>query len=371
MGGGSPQVTTSRQELPKWLEQPTRENIAIADAIAKRPFEQYGGQTTAGLSPDQIASYNMTRENVGAYQPAYGASLGTTASVAGYQPGTFTGGDIGAYMNPYLQNVEANALGGLEAQRLRSQQGIAQSARTAGAFGGSRQGISEAMSNVETARQAGDLSAKIRSQGYDTAAGLMQSDMNRALQGQQLRLQAGGQLSDIAGAGQRALYADAAALENIGKSQQAQQQALLNDAYQRYQAERNYPIDMLNLRIGATSAVPNIGTTTQSTSGGGNSMLSFLGGLGSAGTGLANIGSMLFGASDEGMKTDITKMGKDKETGLDLYAYRYKGDPKSYPKVVGPMAQDIEKKFPDQVKDIGGRKAVNLGFGPMRRAFAA
>lgn len=370
MGGGSPQVTTSRQELPAWLEQPTRENIAIADTIAKRPFEQYGGQTTAGLSPDQISAYNFTRQNVGAYQPAYGASLGTTASVAGYQPGTFTGGDIGAYMNPYLQNVEANALSGLESQRLRAQQGIAQSARTAGAFGGSRQGIAEALSNVETARQAGDLSAKIRSQGYDTAAGLMQSDMERALEGQRLRLQAGGQLSDIAGAGQKALYADAAALENIGKTQQGQQQALLNDAYQRYQAERNYPIDMLNLRIGATSAVPGVGTTTQSTSGGGNSMLSFLGGLGSAGTGLASL-APLFGFSDERMKTDISKVGKDKETGLDLYAYRYKGDPKSYPKVVGPMAQDIEKKFPDQVKDIGGRKAVNLGFGPMRRAFAA
>ena len=370
MGGGSPQVTRSEQTLPKWLEKPTRENIAIADAIAKRPFEQYGGQTVAGLSPDQLASYNMTRENVGAYQPAYGAALGTTASVAGYQPGTFTGGDIGAYMNPYLENVEANALGGLESQRLKAQQGIAQSARTAGAFGGSRQGISEAMSNVETARQAGDLSAKIRSQGYDTAAGLMQSDMNRALQGQQLRLQAGGQMSDIAGAGQRALYADAAALENIGKSQQAQQQALLNDAYQRWSAERNYPIDMLNLRIGATSAVPGVGTTTQSTSGGGNSWLSMLGGLGAGASGLASLLPLL-GFSDERMKTDISKVGKDKETGLDLYAYRYKGDPKSYPKVVGPMAQDIEKKFPDQVKDIGGRKAVNLGFGPMRRAFAA
>ena len=370
MGGGSPQVTKSEQTLPAWLEKPTRENIAIADEIAKRPFEQYGGQTVAGLSPDQLAAYKYTRQNIGAYQPAYGAALGTTASVAGYRPGTFTGGDIGAYMNPYLENVEANALGGLESQRLRAQQGIAQSARTAGAFGGSRQGISEAMSNVETARQAGDLSAKIRAAGYDTAAGLMQTDMDRALKGQELRLRAGGQMSDIAGAGQGALYADAAALENIGKTQQAQQQALLNDAYQRYQAERNYPIDMLNLRIGATSAVPGVGTTTQSTSGGGNSLLSFLGGLGSAGTGLASL-LPLFSASDEGMKTDITKMGKDKETGLDLYAYRYKGDPKSYPKVVGPMAQDIEKKFPDQVKDIGGRKAVNLGFGPMRRAFAA
>jgi hypothetical protein len=74
--------------------------------------------------------------------------------------------------------------------------------------------------------------------------------------------------------------------------------------------------------------------------------------------------------SDENMKTDIKKVGKDDETGLNLYAYRYKGDPKTYPKIVGPMAQEVEKKFPDQVVDIGKFKAVNLGFGPMQRAFS-
>ena len=57
-------------------------------------------------------------------------------------------------------------------------------------------------------------------------------------------------------------------------------------------------------------------------------------------------------------------------SGLDLYAYRYKGDPKTYPKVVGPMAQDIAKKFPDQVREVGGKLSVNLGFGPMKKAFA-
>ena len=73
--------------------------------------------------------------------------------------------------------------------------------------------------------------------------------------------------------------------------------------------------------------------------------------------------------SDETMKTDITKVGKDKATGLTQYAYRYKGDPKSYPKVVGPMAQDIAKKFPGQTANVGGKIAVNLGFGPMQDAF--
>ena len=43
-----------------------------------------------------------------------------------------------------------------------------------------------------------------------------------------------------------------------------------------------------------------------------------------------------------------------------MYAYRYKGDPKSYPKVVGPMAQDIEKHHPSAVKKIGRHKVIDL-----------
>ena len=78
----------------------------------------------------------------------------------------------------------------------------------------------------------------------------------------------------------------------------------------------------------------------------------------------------LFGASDRNLKTDIKKVGKDEETGIPIYTYRYKGDPKTYPKMLGPMAQDIEKKFPDQVANIGGKKGVGLNFlsGIMERA---
>jgi hypothetical protein len=67
----------------------------------------------------------------------------------------------------------------------------------------------------------------------------------------------------------------------------------------------------------------------------------------------------MFGAgSDKEMKTDITKLGKDPKTGLQMHAYRYKGDPKSYPKVVGPMAQEVQEKYPDQAKRLGGKLTV-------------
>ena len=60
------------------------------------------------------------------------------------------------------------------------------------------------------------------------------------------------------------------------------------------------------------------------------------------------------------MKTDITRLGKDKATGLPMYAYRYKDDPKSYPKIVGPMAQDVEKKFPGSTERVNGKLVIKI-----------
>jgi hypothetical protein len=72
----------------------------------------------------------------------------------------------------------------------------------------------------------------------------------------------------------------------------------------------------------------------------------------------------MFGASDETLKTDKQKLGKDPASGVDMYAFRYKGDPKSYPKVVGPMAQDVAKKYPQAVATIGGKKAIRSPLAP-------
>ena len=53
-----------------------------------------------------------------------------------------------------------------------------------------------------------------------------------------------------------------------------------------------------------------------------------------------------------------------------MHAFRYKGDPKSYPKVVGPMAQEVEKKFPGMVKRQGGKLTVSPAIMPIPGALA-
>lgn len=384
MGSSAPksQTVTQRTELPAWLEGVTRENLARADAISNRPYQAYQGQLTAGFTPEQEAAFQYAQAGVGATQPVFGQAIQTATDVSQYNPMSVTApsflqGDVSAYMNPYIQNVEEAALSRLQGATQQAVNRIGDQALQARAFGGSRQGIAEGVALGEAAKSAGELSANLRSQGFTQAANLLQADQQRAMQAQmanqqaglsgaQQRLAAANQLGALAGNYQQARQLDAALLENIGQQRQAMNQAALDEAYARFLEQRNYPIEMLNLRLGATSATPYGTTTTgQQMVPRGNSFLSGLGTVGGAAAGIASLAGLF---SDRRAKTDIEKVGKDDETGLTMYAYRYKGDPKTYPKVVGPMAQDVEKRNPDQVREIAGRKVIsNLGFGPMRQ----
>lgn len=392
MGSSAPstQTITQRTEIPAWLESVTKQNISIADQISRQPYQAYPGQLTAGFSPEQMAAFGYMTEGLGATTPAYNAAMAGAANASLYNPmgvtsGNFLQGNVEQYMNPYLDTVEKNALNAIEQQRLRATaQGQDQAIGAKSAFG-SRLALTEANVAREAAKLAAETSAGIRSQGFNAAAQLMQEDQRRAmqaalanqqagLQGAGINLQGASALGNVARQAQEGRQLDAALLENIGAQRQAMNQQMLDEAYARFLEARNYPIEMLNLRLGATSATPYSTTSTQTrpNTATGNSFLSGLGTVGTAATGIASLMKVLpvlFAGSDERMKTDVEKVGKDKETGVNIYAYRYKGDPKTYPKVVGPMAQEIEKKYPDQVVDVGGRKAVNLGFGPMQRAF--
>lgn len=334
---------------------------------------------------------------------------------------TFKDADVSAYMNPYLDQVESYALQNLQAGTQQGLNKIGDQAAAAGAFGGSRQGVQEGTLMGDAAKRAGELSANVRAQGYDRALQQITADQNRQMQGslanqaanmqgqianrdtglqlgqmdqrsqlanQQAFMQASlanqaagldvnrlglqaqmanqnaaqqdyarqlqaalgmGQLGDQANA---ALGTDIARLLSIGGMQQEQEQRYLDDAYGRFVEARDYPLEQLNTRLAALGMSPygRTQTTTQ------NSPTNW-GGVASG------IGNALMGfamLSDKSMKTDISKVGKDKETGLDVYSYRYKGDPKSYPKVVGLMADEVEEKMPEAVEKIGGKKAVKF-----------
>jgi len=73
----------------------------------------------------------------------------------------------------------------------------------------------------------------------------------------------------------------------------------------------------------------------------------------------------LLAFSDERVKEDIEPVGETHD-GQQLYSYRYIGD--AEPRV-GLLAQEVEKRDPGAVVDIGGVKAVDYerALRPSRR----
>jgi hypothetical protein len=368
--------------LPKWYEDAAKSAISDGTIAANNLAQPYLGNTVAGLDPMTLQAINLTGQNVGSTNAAFGQAGQTAAGVADYAPGSFLSGNLSGYMNPYLQNVEQAALGNMDQAYKQTLNTIGDRAINAGAFGGSRQGVAEGVAASENARQMGDLSAQLRAQGYGQAASMMQSDMDRALQGQQLNLQAAGMQGDLANAQQAAYLQSIQSALAAGQINQTQAQAMLDQAENQYNAMRNVPLEQLNIRLAALGGtqVPTSSTQTSRTPTTGSPFAGALGGalsgaqlgsmFGPIGTGIGAIGGGIFGAfSDERAKTNIEPLGIDGMTGFPIYAYDYKSDVENAhangspmpPKRVGPMAQDL----PDDMQgEIGGMRVIkNFGFG--------
>lgn len=368
------QKVVNETKLPSWYNSASQDAISFANQAADNLAKPYQGNTVAPLDPLQTQAIGLTGQNIGSTNPAFQSAGRTAASVAGYTPGSFLSGNIAQYMNPYIQNVEQAALTNMNQGFAQGLNTIADRAINAGAFGGSRQGVAEGTAASEFARQYGDLSAQLRAQGYGQAAGMMESDMNRQMAGQELNLQGAVQQGNLASAGQQSYLQSLQAALSAGQINQDQQQALLAQDAARYDAMRNYPLEQLNIRLAPLGSmqVPTSSTQTRPTTGSpagaalggalsGASAGAALGPWGAAGG--AIIGGIGGALSDERMKTNIEPLGIDGMTGLPMYAYDYRADVENAamngspmpPKRVGPMAQDMPD---DMVRSINGRLVV-------------
>lgn len=227
------------------------------------------------------------------YQPErVGTTFGYTPQEVAAQSAV---GGIGQYMNPYTQGVIDTSLADMERQRMMQQQQIGAQAASAGAFGGSRQGLVEAETNRGFAQQGGMLAAQLRNQGFQTALGASQQDVARQLQaamanqaanaraaefGQATGLQAQGMNQQAGLQGAQTRLSGAGTLGNLGSTQfnmantlqqqqfqqgllqQQMQQQLLNDAQQQFYGYANSPLAYLNTTGSALAGSPLQNATT-------------------------------------------------------------------------------------------------------------
>lgn len=189
---------------------------------------------------------NVYQQSAGAYQGALGA---TGAAMSGPQ--------IGRFMNPFTQAVTSQTLQDLESQRQTQAMNTAAQAQRAGAFGGSRHGVADALTNEAYAKQAAQTAANLNMQGFNTALGAAQNQQNLMMQG-------GAQLGNLSNLGFGFGQQISGQQSQQGALQQALMQQLINAAQNQYSGFTGAPQQALTLPMAALGA-SNMGQQTQTT----------------------------------------------------------------------------------------------------------
>jgi hypothetical protein len=284
MGGSSktPSATTqtTKTELPSWLDNAAQEYVGFGREVAQRPYEAYQGQQIADFSQDQANAFQGVRDQQGVTGGALTNLAGQAQGIAGYQPQTVQGGslpnvNLSGYMNPYIDTVAKNAMAGIDTQRQMAQNGLADQAQAANAYGGSRFALQSASLDAQAAQQAGNMQAQLYGQGFQNAQQMAQQDMTRGLQAQGMNQQAGlaaqnlglqglGLAGQFVQGAQQGNYRDLAALEAVGGQQQGMNQQRLDLAQQQWQDARNYPLEQLGIMQSVMGSTPYGGSTISS-----------------------------------------------------------------------------------------------------------
>lgn len=208
--------------------------------IAGNPAVQAGGAPIVGGAETAVPVGGMSvptdpyGQSAAAYRGALGAAAGSP----------YAADIMGMYANPYQQDVIDNTTNNMMRNNaiMQSQNGM--NAANAGAFGGSRHGVVEAITNAETNRNIGDMTGQLSQQGFNTAAGLANQDINNRYGQAQL-------LSGLSGQGfgyGQQLTQDQLAM---GNQQQQLLQAILSGGANEFQNFMNSPYQALDtLRSG-------------------------------------------------------------------------------------------------------------------------
>tara|TARA_R110000796_G_scaffold59629_6_gene137597 strand:- start:26 stop:922 length:897 start_codon:yes stop_codon:yes gene_type:complete len=259
-GGGSPQTTT--QSIDPDVKQAYLGNLDYARDVSN----QLGTQQFAGYNPQYSAGESQIEQ---AAQGGLGMqNLDTAAELtragAGYAPQQIGANQaaIQSYLNPYTQEVINSGLNDLERSRQSAIQQTGQQAMQAKAFGGSRQGVAEALTNQQYGTQAGSMIANLRSQGYTQALNASQqaamANQQAGMAGAQFRMGAANQLGNMGQQQTAGQYQAGGALMGLGGSRQ-------QFAQQQMDAERNLNLQRLSLMQGAIGLQPaNLGGSSSS-----------------------------------------------------------------------------------------------------------
>ena len=267
-GGESVSTTSIDPQIKQAFLANFQQAQGVAGALPVQQIAGFNPMYQAGeeaLVNTGLAGPGITGTDLAAQMAAYGGIYQPQQIGAQQTNLGLTGpGSISSYMNPYTESVRTNALADLESARRSAIQQTGERATAARAFGGSRQGVAEALTNQGFAKQAATLGTTLNEQAFNQAVALQQGDIGRrsaaelanqqaGLQGAQLRLGGASQLGSLAAQQQALRLGGAQAVMGAGGARQALDQ-------QQADAIRNIGLQRLGIVQSSLGASPaNLG----------------------------------------------------------------------------------------------------------------
>jgi len=284
-GGGSSSTGTQTQvsELPDWAKGYAKSTLEKGAALTETPYQTYGGNRIAGFSPMQQQAQEGAANMQTSGLTGLGGQIAGAAALGGlgqdYQgmqarAQNFGGRSANQYMSPYIQQALAPQMEQIARTGAQQKLGNAAQATQAGAFGGSRFGLQNAMTDYNTQLAQSQAYGSGMQNAYQNAQQQFNADQARQLQAQQMNigqqqfganlglqglntaLQGAGQLGALGGQ-QFQQGMDINKLQNAyGGQQQALQQQGLTQAYQDFLNQQNYPYKQLGFMSDLIRGLP-------------------------------------------------------------------------------------------------------------------
>ena len=244
------QTSTSQVQLPDYMEKAASSLVATAGDVAKENFIPYTGPRLAGFSDLEQQAMAQAQQGAG-----LGGLRGAQAFTATTAAGMPAAADISTYMNPYMTNVADVAA--RELTRRSEMQQVANEAQAtqAGAFGGSRADIVEAERQRKLQQGLGDIYTQAQARAFDTALKAAQTD-------RKTQLASGLGMAQTASAADALNAADIQRQLGIGGLQRGMDQAILDQGYNQFVQERDFPKAQLGFYSDILRGVPTGSMTT-------------------------------------------------------------------------------------------------------------
>lgn len=220
-GGGSQPATqtVTQQNAVSAYAAPYVENmLGKAQALTNQPYQTYGGQRTADFTDMQNQAFQGAQNLGVAGQTTDASNMAAQAGIAGlntnyggqqfgnayqgiqgYNPGQFGMMGVGSqnfndrtadqYMSPYIQQALAPQMEQIARAGQQQKVGNAAQATQAGAFGGSRFGLQNAMTDYNTQLAQSQAYGTGMQNAFQNAQAQFNADQARRLQAQQANQQ--------------------------------------------------------------------------------------------------------------------------------------------------------------------------------------